>query len=90
MTKHEFEATAICPVDGSTDRYQVTVQTVDDVHVEVLLDAAKALSDKRIIQEEFTRQLFAAICNHGVVITTVGTHSGVRTTCTMPVCNWGR
>lgn len=90
MTKHEFDATAICPVDGSVDRYQVTVQTVMDVHVEKLIAAAKMLADKRIIQEEFTRQLFAAVCEYGVILTTVGTHSGVRTTCVMPICNWGR
>ena len=89
MTKHEFEATAICPVDGSTDRYQVTVHTVFDIHVEAILEAAKALAGERIIQEEFTRRLFMAL-RTGVVVKTVGMHSGVRTTCEVPVASWGR
>lgn len=90
MTKHEFVAKALCPVNGSVDVYAVTVQTVFDVKVEDILAAAKIMEGERIFQEDFTRRLFSALSAFGVIVTTVGTHSGVRTTCQIPVCNWGR
>lgn len=90
MTSHEFTAMARCPVNGSLDCYQVTVATIFDIQVEKILAVAAKFREERIYQEDFTRQLFVALANAGVVVTTVGYHSGVKTTCQIPSISVGR
>lgn len=78
MTTHELTARCTCPVDNGPDTYAVTVETVADIAVEVILAAVNSLKSEKIYQEEFTRQLSRQL---GAAVTTVGHHSGVRTTC---------
>jgi len=81
LTTHEFVATCTCPVDSGPDTYEVMVETQIDIPVESILAATAALKDEKLYQEEFTRHLARQL---GARVTTVGWHSGVRTTCRAP------
>lgn len=79
MTKYRLTITATCPVDGTTDVYEVTLKTNDMLKVEAILDAVKHYTGKPIFQERLTFVLAMALQSE---VTTKGTHSGVKTTCT--------
>jgi GTP cyclohydrolase I len=78
VTRHELEIRATCPVDGSEDVYECVVETARIVPVETILDEVKIATKHPLYQEELTRKLADALCTK---VTTVGTHSNVRTTC---------
>jgi hypothetical protein len=80
-TTHELMAFCQCPVDNKLDTYCVTVETSADISVETILAATVALRDEKIFQEEFTRRLARSL---GATVTTVGYHSGVKTTSRFP------
>jgi hypothetical protein len=74
---HEFRMRSRCPVNGATDLYEVTVETDKLVKVEDILKAAASFTEPAF-QEEITQKLATALeCR----VTTIGHHSGVRTTC---------
>jgi NADPH-dependent 7-cyano-7-deazaguanine reductase QueF len=81
ITTHELTAKCNCPVDGGPDNYEVIIKTRTDIPVETILSATEALKDEQIFQEEFTRRLARSL---GVTVTTIGYHSGIRTTCKAP------
>ena len=81
ITTHELTAKCTCPVDDGPDSYAVTVETQVDIAVEDILAATATLKGEKIFQEEFTRRLARQL---GAAVTTVGYHSGVRTTCRAP------
>jgi NADPH-dependent 7-cyano-7-deazaguanine reductase QueF len=81
ITIHEFTAKCNCPVDGGPDNYEVIIETRTDIPVETILSATEALKNEQIFQEEFTRRLARSL---GVTVTTIGYHSGIRTTCKAP------
>jgi len=66
-----------CPVNDDYDTYVVLVESNTTVPVERLLEALAALPEKEF-QETLTQQLADVL---GRKITTVGYHSGVKTTC---------
>lgn len=77
MTIHRFRTTAVCPVDQSTDIYDVTVEVsgllpVEDIH------AALRSVEQPIYQEDLTNLLATEL---NARVTTVGMHSGIETTC---------
>lgn len=74
---YEFQAVAICPVDGSHDVYTVTVRTSATRMVEDLLAAVRRCNTEPITQEDFTEKLHRELKEE---VSTVGMHSGVRTT----------
>lgn len=76
---HELTINARCPKDDAFDHYAVTVETDRTVAVEDILKAAKDLPEK-IFQEEITQRLAEAL---SCKVRTVGTHSGVKTTCSV-------
>lgn len=77
---HEFRMSALCPIDGTVDYYQVTLAVGDRlVHVEDVLDVARSYADQTLFQEWLTARLASDL---GGDVTTVGFHSGVRTTVT--------
>jgi hypothetical protein len=74
---HELMFSRRCPVDDAQDRYELLVEATWLVKVEDILAAVKALPEKAF-QEELTTKLAAKL---GCRVTTIGTHSGVKTTC---------
>jgi hypothetical protein len=75
--KHELTIYGKCPVDESMDRYEITIETNRIVMVEDILNAAQDLPSP-VFQEIATMFLAQRL---GCRVTTVGYHSGVKTTC---------
>lgn len=79
-TRHEFRLDGMCPVDESTDRYDVVVETSRLISVEKILEVAREVAAREpAYQEEITREIANRLV--GVKVTTTGVHSGVTTTC---------
>lgn len=74
---HETTFARRCPVDDAQDLYELRVETNRVVKVEDILAAVEALPEKAF-QEDITKALAAKL---GCTVTTVGYHSGVKTTC---------
>ena len=78
---HQFTMHCKCPVDDRLDYYEAQVETDQLVKVEDILKAAAQYSTQAMYQEDLTRGLSEAIqCQ----VTTIGMHSGVRTTVSFP------
>lgn len=77
--EHSLRISCQCPVDQSTDCYELTVRVNRLLHVEDILAAVKENTKVAASQEEVTKKIAAAL---GVEVVTVGYHSGVKTTCT--------
>ena len=77
IVRHELTMHCTCPVNGARDSYQVIVETNRAVNVEDILVAVRTMPD-RMLQEDITQALAAAL---GCGVTTIGYHSGVKTTC---------
>lgn len=74
---HELRFSRKCPIDESTDFYDLKVETEGIIKVEAILEAVASLPDKEF-QEVLTASLAAKLrCR----VTTIGHHSGVKTTC---------
>lgn len=74
---HETTFARRCPVDDAQDLYELRVETTRVVKVEDILAAVAALPETAF-QEAITVQLAAKL---GCAVTTIGYHSGVKTTC---------
>lgn len=74
---HEATFVRRCPVDDAQDRYELRVETTHLVKIEDILAAIEALPEQAF-QEEITQNLAAKL---GCRVTTIGIHSGIRTTC---------
>jgi NADPH-dependent 7-cyano-7-deazaguanine reductase QueF len=83
ITTHEFTAQCTCPIDKGPDTYAVRIETDRVIEVEAILAAVAALRSEVMFQEEYTTRLARQV---GARVTTVGYHSGVRTTCSEGVC----
>lgn len=75
---HETTFSRRCPVDDALDRYELRVEASRTIKVEDILAAVEALPEKAF-QEDITLTLAAKL---GCIVTTIGHHSGVKTTCT--------
>jgi len=75
---HELTFHRQCPVDDALDHYELCVETTRTVKVEDILAAIEALPEKAF-QEDITIALAAKL---GCRVTTIGYHSGIKTTCT--------
>jgi hypothetical protein len=75
--RHELAMQGKCPVDDTLDNYTVTVEAERIVKVEDILAAVASLPQP-LFQEEITKRLAGEL---GCTVTTVGYHSGVKTTC---------
>jgi hypothetical protein len=75
---HELRFTSRCPVDDAEDEYHVIVETNRIVKVEDILRAIEELPEPAF-QEQLTSELCKRLkfCK----VTTIGYHSGVKTTC---------
>ena len=79
LCRYELTVRAICPVDGSTDIYHVTVESRRTVMVETILEVAASFAPRKITQEVLTVEMATALwCR----VVSVGYHSGVKTTVT--------
>lgn len=78
IVKHSLTITATCPVDGKPDHYDATIECARVVKVEDIIAAVYALKTRTIFQEELTQELSRQL---GAKVTTIGYHSGVKTTC---------
>lgn len=77
IVRHELKVARRCPVNDSRDVYSVTVEANGIVKVEDILAAVAALPEVAF-QEAITIALAAVL---RCTVTTVGYHSGVKTTC---------
>lgn len=75
---HELTIRARCPVDDTHDLYDVTIETSRLITVEDILAAVEGVTKDVAFQEEITRKLAVVLY---CTVTTVGYHSGVKTTC---------
>ncbi len=74
---HELTFARRCPVNDAQDLYDLRIEATRVVKVEDILAAVAALPEKAF-QEEITVELAAKL---GCRVTTIGHHSGVKTTC---------
>lgn len=74
---HEMTFARRCPIDDAQDLYELRIETTRVVKVEDILMAVSALPEKAL-QEDITLALAAKL---GCRVTTIGHHSGVKTTC---------
>ena len=74
--EYTLTMTAKCPVDQSTDVYEVTVTSDRTIPVEQIRAACRVLGDRPAYQEEITTELAKRL---GATVKTVGVHSGVKT-----------
>lgn len=77
---YQTRFTAQCPVDGTTDIYDLTVVSEQMIPVEEILEAIKDSTQHLVFQEEIHGNLSARLPDASITI--VGTHSGVLTTVT--------
>ena len=74
---NELNYSGRCPVDDAIDTYAIRIKARRVVKVEDILAAISELPQP-LFQEEITRRLAARL---GCRVTTIGFHSGVKTTC---------
>lgn len=89
-TTHRFEMEGICPVDGSTDEYQVVMvfdndaaQDQEVVTIESVLRYCREMLEQPCFQEDFTRSLATAF--QADVHTSCMHSTHVHTTCHVTV-----
>ncbi len=74
---HEFTMRAVCPVDGKSDLYAVTVETDRLLKIEDILGEISAAAEEPDFQENITVDLARRLGAH---VTTIGVHTGIKTT----------
>lgn len=78
--RYETRAHSVCPVNPEvTDYYDVTVESDEHLMVEKINEAIADATFDPAMQETITERIAASL---GATVTTVGYHSGVKTTCT--------
>ena len=82
LCRYEITVRAICPIHKVPDTYQVTVESPHEVMVETILDIAHEMAGTEQTQERITETLAKRL--PGCTITSIGYHSGVRTTVIVP------
>jgi hypothetical protein len=76
-TIHELKIQGRCPINDGLDVYDLIVETTVIIKVEDILSAVTELPQP-IFQEDITQRLAHKL---RASITTIGFHSGVKTTC---------
>lgn len=78
---YETKIIAACPVDDMPDVYEATFESDDTIKCEEILAAIGKFATEKAFQEAITADLARTLrCR----VTTVGFHSGVRTTVIAP------
>lgn len=79
LCRYELLAEAICPVDPKVrDKYRLTIESVETIMVEDIEALTTRLESRKITQEDLSQEIAAAF--PAATITTVGWHSGIKTT----------
>ena len=81
--RYELRLRSICPVNDGVDQYEVIIETTQEIRVEDLLDLVEHYRETKATQEEITQRLVKDF-DEEVTVTTVGYHSGVKTTVICP------
>lgn len=81
ICRYETRITAACPKDGMPDVYEATFESDDTIIVERILEAVGKYQTEKAYQEVITADLARTLrCK----VTTIGFHSGVKTTVVAP------
>lgn len=81
ICRYETKIVAACPVDDKPDLYEATFESDDTIKVELILEAIAKYATEKKFQEAITADLARDLrCR----VTTVGYHSGVKTTVIAP------
>jgi hypothetical protein len=79
---YQLTVSATCPVnDKVRDDYVVVIEAEEMIKVEDLIALMEEYRSEVLFQEDLTRDIAHRLATAGKV-TTTGTHSGVKTTCT--------
>jgi hypothetical protein len=78
ISQYELKIKSGCPEDNGRDDYQLIIRSFRPVPVEIILDAVRKYESRLIFQENITAELARDL---GAEVTTIGYHSGVKTTC---------
>jgi hypothetical protein len=79
--KYEMKIVAACPVDSKPDIYEATFESDDTIQVEQIIAAVGKYATEKAYQEVITADLARQLrCK----VTTLGHHSGVKTTVVAP------
>lgn len=79
--RYETRIVAACPVDSKPDVYDATFESDDTIRCEDILNAIGKFATEKAYQESITSDLARELrCK----VTTVGYHSGVKTTVIAP------
>ncbi len=77
LCRYEMKLTAVCPIHKVLDHYDLTVESPHQIFVEEIIAFAKECEGKEQTQEQITATIAARFT---ATITTIGYHSGVKTT----------
>lgn len=81
ICKYETKIVAACPMDGGPDLYDATFESDDTIRCEDIIAAVGKYATEKAFQEIITADLARSLrCR----VTTVGYHSGVKTTVQAP------
>lgn len=81
LCKYETRIVAACPVDDKPDVYDATFESDDTIRCEDILSAIGRWATEKAYQETITAELARSLrCR----VTTVGYHSGIKTTVSAP------
>lgn len=78
--RYETRMRALCPITNGFDFYDVIVESDELIVIEKLQPTIDEHA-RKAFQEEITVQLAKAL---NATVTTIGYHSGIKTTCTAP------
>src|SRR5215831_11952034 len=77
LCTYEVVVRAVCPVDDSNDEYNATLESPHQIMCERIVEVVRSFETVKQTQEQITEAIAIAL---GCKVTTVGYHSGVRTT----------
>lgn len=80
-TIYETQIRTICPADKELDFYHARFESTRTILVEDIVKAIAAWENKKAYQEDITANLSRSL---GCSVMTIGWHSGVKTTVTVP------
>lgn len=81
ICRYETRIVALCPVDSKPDVYEATFESDDTIRCEDILAAIGKWATEAAYQEQITADLARSLrCK----VTTIGYHSGVKTTVIAP------
>ena len=81
ICRYETKIIALCPVDSGNDVYEATLEAEDTIRCEDIIAAVGRYATEKSYQEAITADLARRLrCR----VTTVGYHSGVKTTVIAP------